>query len=213
MTTLNKKDRNTAITNILKASFEPRFDELQRLLNEAVSNRVKEHVPKLKEWLADPDLAPHISVHFRFEPYYSSNGSNVYNFKRPSDWAHEAQVYRPSVVPYGWSDVAKNIFVSCKVPVACLPKNFIYFNDLETYHAAIWEDLSASAVKLRQTLSAYKTREKFEVDFPLLAKYLPPRVVTTSTGVIIKPADVMQDLAALGIPPEVEEVAYASPSL
>lgn len=201
MTALTKKDRNTTIANILKASFEPRFDELQRLLNEAVSNRVKEHFPKFKEWLADLDLAPHISVDFRLAPGYSVDNGNACYFKRPIDWAHEAQVYRPSVVPYSWSDVANNIFVSCEVPVYARPENFTLFPDLAPHHAAIWEDLSASASKLRQTLYAYKTREKFEVDFPLLAKYLPPRVVTTSTGVIIKPADVMQDLAALGIPP------------
>ena len=213
MTTLNKKDRDTTIANILKASFEPRFDELQRLLNEAVGNRVKEHFPKFKEWLADPELAPHIKVDSWFEPRYLSSNGNSYKFKRPRYWAHEAQVYRPSVVPFFWADVSEDIPVSCEVPTDSRPEDFSYFNDLEPHHLKIWRDLSASSAKLRQTLYAYKTREKFEVDFPLLAKYLPPRVVTNSTGVITKPADVMQDLIAQGIPPEVEEVAHASPSL
>lgn len=52
------------------------------------------------------------------------------------------------------------------------------------------------------TGAALEQREKFEVDFPDLAKHLPPRVVTKALAIPVD--DVMKKLQKLGIPPVVK---------
>lgn len=211
MTTITKTDRTAAIAAILKATFEPRFTEFQRLLTEAVKNRVNEHFPKFKDWLADPELGPHIKAQHNFEPmYYNELAADQVYFKRPTNWTEEAEKCRQHT-PCSWDDAARDIKASTAVPTTGRPEGFYIFNDLAPVYLSIWEDLIAAASKLRGVFGAYKAREKFEVDFPDLAKYLPAKItVSSSTAVRLNPVDVMKDLAAMGIPPETkDEPAYA----
>lgn len=55
---------------------------------------------------------------------------------------------------------------------------------------------------LTSTIAAYKSREKFEVDFPELAKYLPARtVVSNNTALAVPIEDIKAKFAKMGIPP------------
>lgn len=204
MTTMTKSDRLTAIERILKETFEPRFDELKRLLTEAVNKNIAEQFPEFPVLYADPNTSRYLNV-FRGES--ARNGADSYrsnHYLRP----HYEEIAKTYLAMVPKSDEKCALYIKIDVRYNYNMSSIFTVPGLVSLHDEIWDDLIRAAGKLRETFFAYKSREAFAKDFPKLAAYLPTKVTTSSsTAVRLNPVDVMKDLASMGIPPETEEAA------
>ena len=205
MTTLTKSDRLVAIERILKKTFEPRFDELRRLLTEAVTKLRDEKYPKFLSLYTDPEISPYLNV------YGVRGGESVGTGS--DDWSY--QLYKEPVYgrvaadyltqqPKRGDNSGTDLHVN--VPHTGHMRGIFTVPGLVPLHDETWDDLIRAASKLRETFFAYKNREAFTKDFPALAEYLPTKVtVSSSTAVRLNPVDVMKSLATMGIPPETKD--------
>lgn len=192
MTALTKEARLHAVAGILKETFTARQDDLMERIEAAITELAKAEWPRFYELRAEKESREFVMANTGFPMEYKPSG-NTYGaeFNVVKDWA----MYAKDGSTRGAK--AKLLDVPYYKRSPKLPDD----HQLVDEYKALVDLISDAREKLINSFNAYKSREKMEAELPDLARYLPPRVVT-GTGVIVKPADIMADLAKVGIPPK-----------
>lgn len=201
-TTLTKQAREAFVLSALKDAFIPRFSEFGNKLNEYVKKAVQEEHPDFLRAYADEKTRPYLAVGSILYIKIKNADLKVPNYEAIVDADYMAR-RRHSNTP-GTDGMRAHV-----ISPAYGKLKGEELNDaaLVAEYNRLWADFFEAQSTLINTITAYRSREKFEADFPQLAKYLPAHVVTSgSTAVAIPAKDVMAKLLAAGVPPAVAEV-------
>jgi hypothetical protein len=201
MTTLTNAARDSAIADILQDAFDPRFDALEKKLRAEYCAEMKEQHPAFYKAWKDPETKKYL---------YCTHNPDLYRVDEGSHIALCRPVYgrNPGICTSRYPDrdagYAKIVLKDEVGPVSTGPVstglNLEDGSALLAEYRAIWADYGAAFVKIQSLLYTYKVREKFEVDFPSLKKYLPPLPPTKVNLPMPVASKVMEDLAKFGIP-------------
>ena len=201
MPTLTKNDRVEVITDALNATFLPLLkDWEERVAVELLARNQAAH-PHFYELWADEANRQYLSVSHNVCVYTEVEKRTV-SIRRPDidSLAKDVNVDTTFALNGRWD----NQWDSVSLDVLCPASNreIVLEEDhpLIVEYAALIQQFSEAHSLLVSTLYSYKQREKFEVDFPDLARYLPTRV--TTMAVAVKVEDVITKLAKVGIPPK-----------
>lgn len=201
MTTLTKTDRTEVITDVLNATFLPLFkDWKERVAVELLARNQATH-PRFYELWADEANRQYLSVSHNVCVYAEVEKSPVL-VRHPDidSLAEDVNVDTTFALNSRWDDQWDSISLDILCPASNREIVLEEGHPLIVEYAALIQQFGEAHSLLVSTLYSYKQREKFEVDFPDLARYLPARV--TTMAVAIKVEDVMVKLAKVGIPPK-----------
>lgn len=197
MTTINKEDRRAVKHAVLSAAFEPRFNAVQAIMRAHLLIHVESEHPQFVRLYKAKENRPYLQV-ARSSRFTVPSKTRTVIACRPRNYGEASEAARHSYVT---SDENLSTLVAEDIAI---PGSFgrefsISDANVIAEYDAVWKDLQAAYYTLSQLLASYKVREKFEKDFPELAKHLPEaRQVSRMPAVIVK--DVRADLAKFGIP-------------
>lgn len=201
-TKITNAQRTEFLERILRETFEPRFDALQKKIDAAAKAEVERQHPAFVKAHKDEKTRKYMPV---------SSGSEFWVSK-------DVRAHKPA----RWNAVSANRVGQWGVCAKDEGLRRMQFNAIQpAYHGiefmleslpelvaeynALWADFADAQETLTATIYAYSNRVKFEVDFPDLAKYLPKPPKFVGTAVAVQVGDVMQKLAQVGIPPSAKE--------
>lgn len=194
MTTLKNSDREEVLRRASEAAFASRFAHVEALYKEHVEALLKREHQGFLELMGAPALRRYVAIKNVNALYIEIDTGKRYAAARPvwgkclsypkSTWADRGDGYInlkiDTIVPAIFGDV-----------VTSRP-------EITDPYVAAWADYNAAIVKLSALLWGYTKREKFEADFPELAKYLPGVTPKRSLPAIV-PNEIRTELKALGV--------------
>jgi hypothetical protein len=191
MTTITNAARTAAISRILKDAFDARQADLHARMDAEIGAIAKAKWPRFYELRADESARHFVPAAQRFNIEYGDRIC-VQLVKIWYEFAFD-----------GWLASAETTTIETPAHISGdelprLPEDCSIVDDYWAYR----DELTEARGKLVAAFSAYESREKMEADLPDLARYLPQPVVT-GNSVSVKPTDIMEGLAKLGIPPKV----------
>ncbi len=186
-------DRDAVLAAVLRESFAPRFDALQKKMADQLKQAVAAHHPVFMRLIADKETRPYVRATHEGTFVIKDHGGAV----------------RPVYGLRATIEAAKQWKSECGVNISdretLIPVDLDFkVTDQATIdeYKAAWADYEAAYQTLRNAVNAYKTHEAFAADFPQFAKYLPqpePKAVENMPTVIV--GDVLAELAKRGVPP------------
>lgn len=198
MTTLKNSDREEVLRRALEDSFAPRFATIATLMEGALRKQLTDKHPKFLALMKSDDTKRYVAFSGVNSMYLIDDGAKPLRTASPR--------YGMAVTMPGSRSYFDRSEYSCLTAQDTqIPSVFgdvkIADDTILAMYKAIWSSYAGATQKLSALLNSYKTREKFETDFPEFSKYLPAVEVKPSLPmVIIK--DVRDELAALGIAPK-----------
>lgn len=198
MTTLKNSDRDEILRRAMTEAFSPRFASIAASMQLDLRAQLKDRHPKFLALMKNEDTRGYVAFNGVNRMYLIDNDAKLLS-------AAEPRYGKPVSMPPPRSYLDSDEYFYLKAQDTQIPSAFgdvKIANDviLATYTKA-WHDYSAARMKLSALLNSYKTREKFETDFPEFSKYLPAIEVKPSLPMVIV-KDVRDELAALGIAPK-----------
>lgn len=197
MTTLTKQDRETAILSIMRESYASRFAELADKLVAHAKATLRAQHPKFYELLRDEESRKYLDVgqhlHLQLELSSGKCGARIPNFnaKPKFDKLHSEYWYSFE----GAADIRTGLSHPSLDSTVTVQADHHLANEYDS----LWGAFEDAWNTVEATLYGYKVRERFEADFPELAKHLPKRSVVNALTVPV--ADIRAKLQAAGIPP------------
>jgi hypothetical protein len=199
-TRLTNEIRKGFLTAILRETFSPKFDEMQKRLTEYGKSLVLDQHPEFVKARKNEKVRPYVACSTGLRVTISKGESPF--FRRPTRYDGTVRVdlvfdrYHRDDDP-GFNEMKSQ---------ADHPYNLSTSSSIETENQisidyfSLWYDFDIAQKTLRDTIGAYTIREKFEADFPSFVKYLPVQVKKISTAITIPIDDVMKKLSGVGIP-------------
>ncbi len=203
MTTLTKTDRIEVIHRALKETFAPKFKDWFDEMANLIQGKVREAHPKFFELYNDPDVRPYLS-YIRASVYIVLDDGSEHTVRAPNFEAIAKLIDVDVDDAFNYGGPFNHEYLQVTHPAHGV-SGYARFADSHPYmlqYRELLTQLKEAHALLVSTTYAYKQREKFEVDFPDLAKHLPPRVVTKALAIPVD--NVMKKLQKLGIPPVVK---------
>lgn len=193
-TKINSKQRTEFLEAVLRETFAPRFDEIQERMAKEAAQHIADKHPGFVKACADPEIKPYLAITQRHRGHVEGH-----RLSKPDSYGKcFAGKYH---VKYSMSDDGlKWMYAKVDGP-AYHDTDFEVSDALAADYHALWAEFAAAQRLLTDTIYSYTNREKFEADFPHLAKYLPKPATVVSTSVAVQVGDVMEKLAKMGIPP------------
>lgn len=191
MTVLKNVERKQVIDRALRDSFAPRFSAFAECLRGRYAEQIAKEHPVFSKLVKNADARPYLAVSTVREFYVDGTPALTPKYGAWCEMPTRQE----------WVDREKYSWVQAgdlTVPADCW-KAKINDTGLSKEYAAIWTDYSGAIRTLSELLGSYNVREKFEEDFPELAKYLPAIEVKARLPAVIV-ADVRTKLAAVGVP-------------
>lgn len=197
MTTLKNADRDEVVRRVLTDAFAPRFTAIQKLLQGLLRTKLQEEHPEFVKLAGNPEARKYLATTTARNIYFMA-GEDCIIAAAPT---YGARAKMPE--PPGYYRIERDqhtLLKDCDTLVPCI------LGDLKVSDATVidayrkaWADYVAACDKLLALLYSYNVREKFEVDFPEFAKYLPPTVVKPKLPVVVA-KEVRAELSAFGVP-------------
>lgn len=191
MKTITNKDRAHLIHSVLSETFDPKFLELNRELVADVKAKLQAAHPKYYEALDNAEISQYLAKG-SIEGFRSGDIA----LTRPIDYSE----------PVGAVMVGRNLRhnnaqhlgdINVIAPTSCQRYQLAHEHECQKYFKLLNAMLEARQL-LTITLNAYRSREKFETDFPDLARHLPPAPVKIQLPVL-NPVGTIKQLKKLGI--------------
>ncbi len=199
MTHLKNTDRHYFINRVLHDAFDPRFLDLNKEIRANLTASIKTSHPVFFDLLAKEEMRKYVATtRLRKYYFYSSQRDMNCQMIKPVDYSKEFD-YQTHFQSHQPSRNLQNIGDVDQIMPALAGDAFQPEPALIQKYLTIHEDLAAAKQKVTSLINSYRSREKFEKDFPDLAAFLPAVPVKIAMPAIII-ADVMADLAAVGIP-------------
>lgn len=203
MTTLTKAVRDETIRSIMRESYAPRFADLMGRITAHVGAEVRAEHPLFYEMLKDEGRRPYLAVQqgLKVSVQEEREGKRVaiYGVRFPTFFGtpefsalHREQWYKV--------DYTENIKTGLSHPELHSLVVLDKAHPLAAEYDALWATFEQAWNTVTSTLYSYNVRERFEADFPELAKHLPAQPVKTK-ALAVPVADIRAKLAAAGIPP------------
>lgn len=196
MTRLNKIDREEIIKQILKNSFEKKWDNLCNKIFEQYKVQLVEEHPKFIELRDNPEIKSYLNLYYNDRLYLLDKDNKEYILSKPI-WGDWAELIEPGKSLYGLEG-QKLI----REPTQQVPYSFttVKIQDIKllTQYKHLWKCYVEARILLISTLRAYQTREKLVNDFPKFEKYLP-EIESKVTSIALIPKDIEDKLNNLNI--------------
>lgn len=191
MTVIKDSDRKTVLERVLAEAFRPRFNAVIEAMHVEAQADLDEKHPVFVKLVSDKTTSPYIATHYN-----------------PPIWIEDVRVYLPimvrdATIPKHRGSQQPDIHQQAR-----FIRNLFYPNGFDVKiksastiaeYERTWSDYSEAYKTLSALLYSYKNREKFESDFPEIAKHLPPKIIRSNLPSVVV-ADVMANLAKVGIP-------------
>lgn len=201
-TKLNKKMRDEFLESALRDAFSPRFADLREKLTAHCKAAVEAGHPEFVKALKNKALRPYLALGQRWAAV--TEGCGLFVPTRYSSFCADQLGGK-------YTSVGSELiyfFLEFDAPGMGKYRPVVTDPARIAEYKAVWSDLIEARKTLAATIAAYTTAEKFEADFPQLAKYLPRPTKTAGTAVAVQVGDVLEKLAKVGIPPAAAEETF-----
>lgn len=199
MTVMTKAMREDVLEGVLTEAFRERFNEIAVQLTGFVRASVQANHPVFCQLVKDTVAKPYLAIDFSPSVYRATEKYKSAYFQPEYGIAvacpEQTWKLGDSV---SWLPI-KDVEAPQRAGDTVIPAEHAINRD----YLALWADYTAAQAKLDALLRSYKSREKFEADFPDFARHLPTRVFTAPLPTVIV-KDVLQDLAKVGVPKKAE---------
>lgn len=196
MAALKNSDRDDVLRRVLTETFTPRFADIKKQAQVALrANLAAEH-PQFVKLVKDVESLKYLAK-TNVSRFYLIDGKESVLLASPQ---YGRYVDIPASGNRG-SNREDHSTIGDDDTVVPQTMGHFSIDDAKMLKAykAVWADYVAARGKLSALLYSYATREKFVVDFPEFAKYLPPVVTKAKLPVVIV-KDVRRELSKLGVP-------------
>lgn len=203
MTTITNKERLTAVSKLLEDTFTPQLAQFKERLREYYISQNAEKHPTFANAACDPLLKPYLQRETNIIPsftYENSHGTlnGEYMFWPPygSDTTllDNGAIIDANEKSYRHRIGVSDLFVATSLSTHPSP-------DLVNEYTALAKTRQNAFNELNKLFFSYNNREKFELDFPELAVYLPKKPIKSKgTSLVIPVADFKASLKNLGVP-------------
>lgn len=195
-TRITNETRKAFMTAVLRDTFAPRFEAIQERGTAWAKVSIAAEHPEFVKARKNEKLRTYVPAASGL-PLFTTKSK----MRKPTRWDGTCKTH---VHSEGW--VSNNevglteIRAGVDYPSMSKCNQVIDDEALLADYNKLWAEFAEAQKTLRDTIESYTIREKFEADFPSLAKYLPARVAKACTAVAVPVEDVLSKLAKVGIP-------------
>lgn len=193
MNILKITDRQEVLERVLREAFKPKFDAILEEVKTLLISHLNQKHPVFMEMLSDKQKRHYMAV---------SHTDRLYIGERRCAYpiyGKNASMPQPHHFIYRSDEYAAMTLKDVNIPMSM--NEFIIDEKAELFktYSATWKAYSEAYKELSGLLNSYRSRDKFEKDFPEYKDYLPALEVKKQLPQVIA-SEVRGKLSSLGIP-------------